>query len=327
LSQAGEARRLCATLCSQLSLDETCAGRAAIVATELATNMVKHANGGRLLLQPVACEDLRGLELLALDTGPGMGEPARGLRNGYSTSGSPGIGLGAVQRLSSEFDLFSVPGAGTAIMSRLWANVPVGARRTPAPFITGAVCLPRIEAEPCGDAWAVAGFPGRLVVLVADGLGHGPDAAVAAETAASLFRKQAANSTQVIVEAIHAGLRTTRGAAVAVADVDAAQKVVHYTGIGNISASIYNAGAPCHLVSHHGTAGGQAHKIQEFTYPWPAGSLLVMHSDGLATHWNLDRYLALAARHPSLVAGVLYRDFNRGRDDVTALAVKERAFP
>ena len=73
------------------------------------------------------------------------------------------------------------------------------------------------------------------------------------------------------------------------------------------------------MVSYNGTVGHEVRKIREFTYLWPKGGLLVMHSDGLGTQWRLDRYPGLIARHPSLIAGVLYRDFNRGRDDVTVL--------
>jgi len=50
--------------------------------------------------------------------------------------------------------------------------------------------------------------------------------------------------------------------------------------------------------------------------------MLVLHSDGLVSHWSLDAYPGLAARDPSLIAGILYRDFTRGRDDVTVVVAK-----
>jgi hypothetical protein len=77
------------------------------------------------------------------------------------------------------------------------------------------------------------------------------------------------------------------------------------------------------MVSYNGTVGHEVRKIQEFTYQWPQQGLLVMHSDGLKTQWRLDRYPGLMHKHPSLIAGVLYRDFNRGRDDVTVLVARE----
>jgi hypothetical protein len=73
------------------------------------------------------------------------------------------------------------------------------------------------------------------------------------------------------------------------------------------------------MVSMNGTLGHSVGRIQHFSYPWGKTSALIMHSDGLATRWNMDQYPGLAARHPALLAGVLYRDFCRRRDDVTIL--------
>ncbi|HEX6078241.1 MAG TPA: serine/threonine protein kinase, partial [Methylomirabilota bacterium] len=79
-----------------------------------------------------------------------------------------------------------------------------------------------------------------------------------------------------------------------------------------------------HLVSSNGTAGHAAQRIKEFSYPWPAGALLIMHSDGLGSRWRLDRYPGLRERHPALVTGVLYRDWSRSGDDVTVVAARLR---
>jgi hypothetical protein len=76
------------------------------------------------------------------------------------------------------------------------------------------------------------------------------------------------------------------------------------------------------LFTHNGTVGAQVRKVQEFEYAWPDGGLLVMHSDGLQTRWSMDPYPGLMARHPAVVAGVLYRDFQRGRDDATVLVLR-----
>jgi hypothetical protein len=74
----------------------------------------------------------------------------------------------------------------------------------------------------------------------------------------------------------------------------------------------------------NGTVGQGTLRVREFDYAWSPGSVLVMASDGLGTRWSLDDYPGLAARHPALVAAVLYRDHARGRDDVTVLAVRAR---
>jgi hypothetical protein len=160
--------------------------------------------------------------------------------------------------------------------------------------------------------------------MVADGLGHGPEAAKASNTAVDLLAISPALAPMALIQVAHDSLHSTRGAAVAVAELDLERSLVKFAGIGNIAGTIFAADKSRHLASYNGTVGHEMRKIQEFTYPWSADALLVLHSDGLGTHWDLDAYPGLAARHPSLIAGVLYRDFNRGRDDVTVLVAKSR---
>src|SRR5688572_26788709 len=104
-STVGEARRVATRLGEQAGLNETDRGRAAIVASELATNLVRHARGGQLLLSAMSGPAAPGVEIISTDSGPGMTDVERCLRDGFSTGGTPGNGLGAVRRLSAEFDV------------------------------------------------------------------------------------------------------------------------------------------------------------------------------------------------------------------------------
>jgi hypothetical protein len=159
--------------------------------------------------------------------------------------------------------------------------------------------------------------------MIADGLGHGPDAAAAAQKAVQVFHGHTAQSPAEILTKTHSALRGTRGAAIAVAEVHQTKEEVRFCGVGNIAGTIFIGEKSHGMVSHNGIVGQEARKIQEFCYPWAAGALLVLHSDGLATRWSLDAYSGLTVRHPSLIAGVLYRDFSRRRDDVTVVVAKE----
>jgi anti-sigma regulatory factor (Ser/Thr protein kinase) len=318
-SQVGEARRAVAALTRLLGFDEEASGRAALIVTEAATNLVKHAREGVLVLRPLEDGAGNGVEVLALDRGPGMADPGKCLRDGYSTAGTPGQGLGAIVRLSGFVDIYSHRPTGSALLARL------GPGSTPAPghrLQVEAISLPRAGEEVCGDCWAVAHEGGRTLVLVADGLGHGPLAAEASGTAARVFRDNARLGPVEILQALHRALHATRGAAVAVAEVDVGGESIRYAGVGNIAGLVLAGGTSRSMVSHNGTVGHQALRFQEFTYPFPKGALLVMHSDGLASRWGLEAYPGLAVRDPALVAGVLYRDFQRGRDDVTVLAAR-----
>ncbi len=320
-SQVGQARRTAAALARRLGFDETEAGKVALAVTEAATNLVKHGGGGEVVLRGLEHGGECGIEMLALDRGPGMADLSRCLRDGFSTAGSPGTGLGAIARLSGLFDAYTRPQAGTTLLARLWAR-PAAVQT--GDLEVGALHLPKPGEAVCGDAWAVDEQGDRGLLLVADGLGHGPDAAAAAREAVRVFRDCVTSDPAEIVRRAHAALRGTRGAALAVAELNFVARVVRYVGVGNIAGTVFAEGASRSLVSHNGTVGHEVRKVQAFEYPFPEGALLVMHSDGLATHWRLEKYPALAGRHPGLIAGVLYRDFKRGRDDVTVLAVRRK---
>jgi anti-sigma regulatory factor (Ser/Thr protein kinase) len=323
-SQVGEVRRTAVGMARQLGLDEEDQGRVALVLTEALNNTVNHGGGGQVVLRPIS-NSRPGVEALIIDKGPGIRNVELALRDGYSTAGTPGTGLGAVARVADGFDIYSVAGQGTALLARVYARGGVADRSRYIPSMeTGTVCLPRSGETACGDAWALKRTAERVILIVADGLGHGPDAAAASMEAIRVFRKSLSLAPADIVAEIHGALRSTRGAAVAVAALDPSRKEIRYAGVGNIAGSIVSATGTRSMVSHNGTAGHEVRKIQQFQYDWPAGALVIMQSDGLQTHWRIDRYPGLVTRDPALIAGVLYRDFTRGRDDVTVLAVRER---
>jgi anti-sigma regulatory factor (Ser/Thr protein kinase) len=338
MSQIAEARRLTTRLAQTLGFNETDTGKVALVVTEATSNLVKHAMNGQLLVQPLIHGD--GIEILALDTGPGMRNVPQCLRDGYSSAGSLGTGLGAITRLATRWDIYSVAGVGTALLVQVmpsasspslspwasWAHPssPRQAEDQPATarFEVGGISIPKAGEEVCGDAWMAVQYAGRCRVIVADGLGHGLMAAEAAEAAIRIGHEHPADPPVALIERMHGSLRSTRGAAVAVAEVNLRQQDMMFVGVGNIAGSITRTDTMQHLMSSNGIVGHQMRKLQTLMYPWSDKALLVLHSDGLATRWELKAYPGLAGRHPSLIAGVLYRDFSRDRDDVTIVVAR-----
>ena len=323
-SQVGEVRRTAVALAEGLGFGPTEVGTVGIVATEAATNLVKHARDGLIVLRAVKDTAPASVEVLALDRGPGMADVGQCLRDGYSTAGGPGTGLGAMRRLAMTFDFFSLPGVGTALLAQVTAR-PVATGQPESGLQVGVVCVPIAGEQICGDAWAVSHQRGRSVFLVADGLGHGALAATAADEAVRLFEANAQRPPAEFIQVAHAALRSTRGAAMAVAEINVPERVVRFAGVGNIAGRILHNGASQGLVSHNGTVGHQLHTVREFTYAWPEGALLVLNSDGLLTQWSLDSYPGLAEHHPGLVASIILRDFSRNRDDVTVVVAREGA--
>jgi anti-sigma regulatory factor (Ser/Thr protein kinase) len=320
-SQAGETRRKALECAEDLELGETRCGAVALAATEMATNLVKHAGHGNMLIQQVRENGNSGLRLLSVDKGPGIADMSSALQDGHSTTGSMGAGLGAIRRVSDVFEVYSAYGAGTLVRAEFWKGKP---KHEPAcgNIQIGAVSEPIHGEESCGDGWGIRHLADSLLVMVVDGLGHGVLAAEAAREAERVLSIAKAVSPQNILQDLHAALRKTRGAAVGVARIRPEQGLLTFAGVGNVSASIVSSGVSRSLASHNGTVGHQMPKLQEFTYPWNADSFLVMHSDGLGSRWDLERYPGIWSKHPSMIAAILHRDFCRGRDDVTVLVAK-----
>jgi hypothetical protein len=263
-----------------------------------------------LLLQTLGSGEDAVIELLAIDTGPGMSDVSRCLRDGYSTAGTPGTGLGAIRRLADVFDIHSNPGQGTVVMARF-------GRSSARPC--GAVSIPVAGEIDCGDAWHVEHGPDATAVIVIDGLGHGTFAAEAARVGVDAMRASPFSAPHDTLLRANALMSKTRGGAGACALICGGR--VRYAGVGNISGSLVWAGRSQGLVSQNGTLGMGSRRLQLFEYHAEPGALLVMHSDGVSARWDLKNRPDLLPCHPAVIAGVIYRDHGRGRDDATVVVV------
>lgn len=319
-SQVGEARRHAIALARRHGFGEMASATVGIVASELASNLARHAVDGQLAMQWLP-QGGGVVEIVSTDAGPGMADVGRCLQDGYSTGQTPGTGLGAVKRLASEFDIHSAPGLGTAIVARIGATASGPA--VPSGPSWASHCRPAPGETDCGDTWRVRPRGACVQLLIADGLGHGPIAAKAGDATAASFDRHVDCRPEQILEKAHREIAGTRGAAAAIADVDPASGAIVFAGIGNIAASISSADTGKGMVSHNGTLGVQVRRIQSFDYVLPAGGgLLIMHSDGLQGRWSLDAHPGLRNRHPAVVAAVLARQYRRGHDDLTVLVLR-----
>ena len=318
-SRIGEARRFAARAVADWTWSEDDAGRLAIIITELGTNLRRHAKNGRLLI--AARADMGEVEVVSIDEGPGMGDLTLSMRDGHSSGSTPGTGLGAVSRLSNDFDIHSAVPAGTVSVARVRAGRRAGADDLPAATIR-AICLPVQGESVCGDGWAAATDGRKVVLTVADGLGHGPEAAKAATAAVNAFVASAGADLRDMVQKLHIALQSTRGAALCVASIDTASRTLAYVGAGNIAGRVLSGVYDKSLVTQHGTAGAQIRKPETASMDLPDHALVLFHSDGIESRWKPDVLKPLLRRDPTLIAAVLLRDHSRRRDDATVVVIR-----
>lgn len=321
-SQPGLARREAARLSALVGMSESDAGRVSILVTEAANNLLKHGSGGEVLLRGSRVDGVGIVEVLALDKGRGMGDVGACMRDGFSTAGTSGTGLGAMQRISDLLDIYSQPGNGTVVYSRV-----ISEKVKPAHAVMdcGVVVVPFPGETRSGDGWAEHHTESHSVYLVVDGLGHGHGAAEAADEAVDAFTRVATINPLDALDEIHHSLRKTRGAAASIASIDRNARKVRFAGVGNVAGAVLTETKSHSMVSHNGILGHTIPRVQDFTYDWPLGATLALYSDGISSHWNLMKFPGLSARSPMLGAAVIYRDYSRRRDDATVLLVREHA--
>ncbi|MFT3687170.1 MAG: ATP-binding protein [Phycisphaerales bacterium] len=326
-SHVAQARRVSASVAAAAGLNDEAVARLALIVSEGATNLLKHGSGGYILFDTFRAASHHGegtpagVQALFVDKGRGIADTASAMRDGFSTSGTMGGGLGAMHRAATLFDLYSLPGKGTVVLCTL---APSGSSTSPASGgRSGGLCVPYNGETVSGDAWRVAVEGHRSAAIMVDGLGHGPMAARAAGEAVAAWQKDPFRPVAGIIALLDGALRSTRGGAAAVAQINPARNVVSFAGVGNIVAMILGGAKNEHCVSMNGTLGQFGRPARTFDYPWSRGCCFIMHSDGLASRWNESDYPGLFARSPALIAAVLHRDLERGRDDASVVVIKE----
>jgi anti-sigma regulatory factor (Ser/Thr protein kinase) len=311
-----DARRHVLQCATEAGFDSASGVRAASVVTELANNLARHARNGRLL---IACRPAQGeLEILAIDEGPGMERAVLDVQRAPASSGPAGSGLGRVRQLAQMFDVHTSP-RGTVAVARLW---PRGRGRQACAFSIGGVSVAAPGEQVCGDAWIVACEGELATVMLADGLGHGPGAALAASAATQAFTAQPFAAPPQHLARIHEALGGTRGAAVSVFGVDATLRAARMCGAGNVLGRLLSGVSDRSFLPQSGTAGLRIRTPEEISLPWPAHGVLVVFSDGIESRWDARELHPLLTLDPSIMAAVLLRDHCRGNDDATVVVVR-----
>lgn len=330
----GAARRAVHEYAERLGFTDKELAEIDIVVQELGTNAATYATQNSWLHYTTTIGRGAGLELFYWDAGPGIYNIDRAVRDGVSTSGSLGMGLGAIRRLMDQFDLYSTvrttsrlslqaarrTNHGTAVLARKWRK---GVRPEPMEVSrVGVWSRPHPGEENNGDAYLIKTLGARTLFAVVDGLGHGRGAKQASDTAIESLSEWAGEPLDEVFMAVHGALRATRGAVMGVAVMDAAREEMHYAGVGNVAVRIFNAPEHATPIPSNGTMGARMSRVRVWTQKWTEDSMLVMTSDGLSETWDIKSYPNLLERNPQILAGILMRDYARTNDDATVLVAK-----
>ena len=316
-SAASACRGAALQLATRLQFPGTRADQLVLAVTEAATNLHKHASQGTMLLRIARGSGSPGIEMVTIDAGPGFRADAA-LRDGHSTSGTLGIGLGAIRRLADFCDLYSMPGHGTALVARFWPGPRTEPRTGPVPC--AGLARPITGETECGDIFGAVEADGRVTGVLCDGLGHGPLAASAATAAVTAVLDDPAGEPAALLERAHRRMAHTRGGAVAV--IQLAGQVARFAGLGNVAAVILDGGTRRSMVSVPGIAGHHARSIRQFEYTAPPGAAVILHSDGISSRWDPAALPGLHARDPLVVAATLFAQAGPPRDDAGVLVIK-----
>lgn len=330
----GAARRAVHDYAARLGFTENELAEIDIVVQELGTNAATYATQNSWLHYTTTIGRGAGLELFYWDAGPGIYNIDRAVRDGVSTSGSLGTGLGAINRLMDQFDLYSTvrttsklslqaarrTNHGTVVLARKWRK---GIRPEPMEVSrVGVWSRPHPGEQINGDAYLIKPHGAQTLFAVVDGLGHGRGAKQAADTALESLNEWAGESLEEVFVAVHGALRATRGAVMGATIMDTAREQLHYAGVGNVSVRIFNAPAHATPIPSNGTLGARMSRVRVWTQSWTEGSMLIMASDGLSETWDIKSYPNLLERNPQILAGILMRDYSRANDDATVLVAK-----
>lgn len=297
-------------------------GEFEIIVAEVTSNLLKHSKkGGFLLVRILSDAASPGVELISIDGGPGMRNAAKMMEDGLSTKKTLGQGLGAIRRLANVFDIYSLVGWGTVLVTQTYVDKKF---TEPANTIQAGVinvCYPGQRVS--GDTWKMYTLKKEIRVMMADGLGHGLHASEAAAAATKSFLKSPKTHPADQLRQLHPDLKQTRGAVVNIVHIDTVGHQLSYSGVGNISMKVISASGIKGCLSYNGIVGHiMPAVVNNHLLQVNRNDLVVLHSDGISARWDMQKYPAITSCHPSILCAAIYKDFDRGTDDSSIVVIK-----
>jgi anti-sigma regulatory factor (Ser/Thr protein kinase) len=295
-------------------------GEVDIIVAEMVSNLVKHAGGGRLLVKLIEEQHIDGIEFISIDDGDGIADVNKMMTDGASTTNTLGHGLGAIKRLSNLFQVYSLKGWGTIMLSRLFKEeLPYQKKANEI----RSIVVPKPGEEKCGDAFHCRIGSHAIRVFLGDGLGHGVEAAAAVGSAIQIFKTRRDDSAVEIVKELHRGIRKTRGMVGTVALYLKEEKRWRICGVGNICTRLINGIEIKNSLGYNGIIGHNIpNSMKDQEVDAENAQVILLCSDGIRTKWDLTKYPGILKHDLSMLAAVIFKDHARHTDDMSVVAVR-----
>ncbi|TQQ81406.1 ATP-binding protein [Halonotius roseus] len=317
------ARQAAESMAADIGFDESAVGEIGIVATELASNVRKHADSGELAVSKLSDGDRAGIRIESFDIGPGIVNVDAAFADGTSTAGSLGGGLGAVNRLMHQLTVAAPgePDFGTKIVADRWIRAD-HEPQTSCPLSFGAASRPAANETVNGDSFVIKRWDDHVLIGVIDGLGHGDEAHKASNAATEYIETHYDNSVASIFSGTERACRGTRGVVMALARFDWTDNTVTVGTVGNINHKT-NDESDLTVIPRRGVVGNNGPSPKITQSEWHPTDRLVLFSDGIDSHWEFSTVWANNDESATVTARRLLDQHSKPHDDATVLVVSD----
>jgi len=292
-----------------------------LIVAEMTSNLFKYSDDGELLVGVFPNGGHPYVELISIDNGPGMINPAKMMQDGISTTNTLGHGLGSMKRLSDTFELYSQIGWGTIVLSRVYSEPDKA--KVKNEIIMRPIVVSKPGEKTSGDGFTYKKTEKFLKLMLADGLGHGPEANKAVNEAANAFKVFPDYSPTETIRFIHNAIKKTRGAVLNIVGYDYARNVWTSAGVGNIAARVFGPVNFKNQMSYNGIVGHNIpNTMNDQEYASEEFNQVMLCSDGIKTRIEMTRYPMMYKYDLTILAAVIYKDHGRRNDDMSVVIAK-----
>jgi serine/threonine protein phosphatase PrpC len=220
-----------------------------------------------------------------------------------------------------DLEITSTYGKSTNIICRKWVrhNTIVNYK---CPLSIGVATRSRRSAPENGDAFIIKTTSEETLVGIIDGLGHGQLAHRASQAARQYVESHYDQPIDKIFRGVNRACRATRGVVMALARFDWMLGRLVFASIGNIEVRVFPKSAPFHFIIRRGVIGLNAPNVAVTEHPWPTDHMMVLHSDGLRSHWDWKDFPGLLNKPATVLAQELLSALAKEEDDATVIVIR-----